>query len=265
MMNALRMVWIISRHYSDDERMGDLFRRIASMLAFRVEEHIDLKHIFDIPATDALGLINTAALVLSEWRDTYMKVREHIEVSGQHARWEFPKNMLFERTGHIGEILSELKFMVETVHDFFKFLGPEFKAVTGDAEEIDNVISAVMAMAQRIKDIDFNIFNRELSLDWHNCVNVFKESNEHAKDATRSLIDTSFRRLRSAEGAFELLQNFKKIESKGAIKEQMANKLNDILEQVTREIEAIAALFEEQRYLGQIPQFVLQITSSLLA
>jgi hypothetical protein len=30
LMNALRMVWIISRHYSDDVRMGNLFERIAN-------------------------------------------------------------------------------------------------------------------------------------------------------------------------------------------------------------------------------------------
>lgn len=133
-MNALRMVWIISRHYSDDEKMGNLFRRIANMLANRVEESIDLQLIFDMPPVEAMRVINTASTVLSEWRETYLKVREHIEVSGQHARWEFPKTMLFERTGHIGDILKELKFMVETVHDFFKFLGPELKAVTGDTE-----------------------------------------------------------------------------------------------------------------------------------
>jgi dynein heavy chain len=30
LMNALRMVWIISRHYSDDVRMGNLFERVAN-------------------------------------------------------------------------------------------------------------------------------------------------------------------------------------------------------------------------------------------
>lgn len=54
----------------------------------------------------------------------------------------------------------------------------------------------------------------------------------------RELIDTSFRKLRSAEGAFELLSNFKSIESRGAIQQQMMNKLVDILEQFHREIGA---------------------------
>jgi hypothetical protein len=54
----------------------------------------------------------------------------------------------------------------------------------------------------------------------------------------RELIDTSFRKLRSAEGAFELLSNFRSIESRGAIQQQMMNKLVDILEQFHREIGA---------------------------
>ena len=134
MMNALRMVWIISKYYSDDVKMCKLLCQVAHMIGDRVEASVNVHQIFDIASADALKLIGTASSVLSEWRETYMKVRERIEVSGQHARWEFPKNLLFERTGHIGGILTELKFMVETVDDFFKFLGPELKAVTGDTE-----------------------------------------------------------------------------------------------------------------------------------
>lgn len=109
------------------------------------------------------------------------------------------------------------------------------------------MIADVMAMMQQVKIIDFNIFDRDLSLEWQNVVHSFRESNEVAKNATRNLIDSSFQRLRSAEGAFELLQNFKKIESKGAIKEQMASKLNDILQQFSREMDTVAELFDQQR------------------
>ena len=34
MMNALRMVWIISRYYSDDSHMGALMERIALQVCF---------------------------------------------------------------------------------------------------------------------------------------------------------------------------------------------------------------------------------------
>ena len=59
------------------------------------------------------------------------------------------------------------------------------------------------------------------------------------------MIDTSFRKLRSAEGACELLQSFKSIKSKGAIQKQVVSKVNDILEQFAREIDTTAEIFEK--------------------
>ena len=43
LMGALRMVWIISRHYGDDERMGTLFGRIAAQIGDRIEAAVSLK------------------------------------------------------------------------------------------------------------------------------------------------------------------------------------------------------------------------------
>lgn len=53
-MNALRMVWIISRYYSDDMRMGALFKRIGQEIGDRVEAAIDVKVCCCIPHNLAL-------------------------------------------------------------------------------------------------------------------------------------------------------------------------------------------------------------------
>jgi dynein heavy chain len=47
MMNALRMIWIISRHYNKDERMVPLMERIAYELSERVSKVINLKTILE--------------------------------------------------------------------------------------------------------------------------------------------------------------------------------------------------------------------------
>lgn len=46
MMNALRMVWIISRHYNKDERMVPLMERIAWEVAERVAKVVDIQTLF---------------------------------------------------------------------------------------------------------------------------------------------------------------------------------------------------------------------------
>ena len=43
LLAALRTVWIISRYYNDDERMGALLQRVAHTLADRCKAAIDLK------------------------------------------------------------------------------------------------------------------------------------------------------------------------------------------------------------------------------
>jgi dynein heavy chain, axonemal len=40
LMSALRLVWVLSRHYKDDGRMGSLLKRIAVQIGDRVEEVI---------------------------------------------------------------------------------------------------------------------------------------------------------------------------------------------------------------------------------
>ena len=46
MMNALRMVWVISRHYNRDERMVPLMERIAGELCERVTRAVDIRTVF---------------------------------------------------------------------------------------------------------------------------------------------------------------------------------------------------------------------------
>ncbi|DBA95316.1 TPA: Dynein heavy chain cytoplasmic [Trebouxia sp. C0006] len=242
-MNALRMVWIISRYYSDDMRMGALFKRIGQEIGDRAEAAIDVKAVFKMVPADAVRLIRTGKSVLEGWHNTYMQVREKIEVSGRDARWEFSKPMLFERTNYMAEICSDLSEMVEIVDDFHKFLGPELKAVTGDSQGIDLVIKSVEAMVQPVESLEVPIFEKSMAAQWQAIKALFMSSNENIKDATRELIDVSFRKLRSADAAFELLESFKSIKSRGAIRKQMMNKMNDILQQFRREIDTTTAIF----------------------
>ena len=50
MMNALRMVWIISKHYNRDERMVPLMEMIAWELAERVQRVITFRTLFEYVA-----------------------------------------------------------------------------------------------------------------------------------------------------------------------------------------------------------------------
>ena len=59
----------------------------------------------------------------------------------------------------------------------------------------------------------------------------------------KRFIDESFKYLRSAEGAFDLLLKFKHIKSRKVINEQMMNKLHEIIKQYEKEVDIINEMF----------------------
>lgn len=63
----------------------------------------------------------------------------------------------------------------------------------------------------------------------------FREVAAIEKEAI-NFIDESFKKLRSAQGAFDLLQKFKHIRSRQAINKQMLMKFDNILERYEKEV-----------------------------
>lgn len=59
-------------------------------------------------------------------------------------RWEFDRKRLFEKTTYMSAVCVDLLHIIEVVNDFFQFLGPELKSVTGDVQSIDAMIQVCL-------------------------------------------------------------------------------------------------------------------------
>ena len=115
-------------------------------------------------------------------------------------------------------ICADLERMLSVVDSFHKFLGPQLKAVTGEPEAIDAVISRVAAMAAAaVQNVEFDVFDKRFFADWSLVASNFTGEKEAIERSAKVFIDASFKKLRSAEDAFDLLQSFKSIKSEGAI------------------------------------------------
>lgn len=66
----------------------------------------DVGELFRGPANEATALVSTCAAIATGWQATYLAMRERIEASGHHARWEFSRGLLFEATNYAGEVCT---------------------------------------------------------------------------------------------------------------------------------------------------------------
>ncbi|PRW56454.1 flagellar inner arm dynein 1 heavy chain alpha [Chlorella sorokiniana] len=258
MLNALRMIWVISRHYSDDVHMSGLLERIAGSIQARLrffvvgwqrrlDGTLDIHAMFAAPAAESLALVRTCRAVAEGWQAHYLAMREQLEASGHPARWEFSRSLLFEKTNYAAEVCGELEGMLGAVDDFRAFLGPELKTVTGDPGVIDEVSVMVQAMVEPVAGTAFHPFNKAHAAEWRAVRARFARDADDIQLATRDLVDTCFRKLRSVDAAAQLLHSFQRIQAQGAMQQQMADKLAAVLEHFIHEIQTVRRLFEEGR------------------
>ena len=270
MMSALRMVWIISRHYGEDTRMGGLMGRIADEIGKVASEAADVKNptsgVFAVDPKQALRIVVEARTLLDTWKQEYMSMREKIEKSGRDNRWEFDRKRLFSRTDYAAQVCSDLGVMLRAVDGFHQFLGSELKTVTGEPEAIDAVIAQVTEIAHAVRGVEFDPFDLKRFADWQIVVSDFELKRAQIEKAAKSFVDASFKKLRSAEDAFDLLCSFERVESvggQGVMGRTMQSKFYDILEQFTREIVVAKQTFEAQRHEPPLPKHQPPVAGSI--
>ncbi|XP_067910590.1 dynein axonemal heavy chain 10 isoform X2 [Heterodontus francisci] len=243
MMNALRMVWIISRHYNRDERMVPLMERIAWEISERVRKVINVRTMFKRNSAVAKQSVLEAKRTLQLWKDSYFDIRSKIEASGRDQRWEFDRKRLFENTDYMIIICQNIYDILEIREEFYNIFGPELKAVTGDPKRIDDVVKRVNDLVVPITQLSFDLFNIRHTQMWKVVMEDFDTQVQLIEGEAKNFIDESFKSLRSAEAAFDMLLRFKHIRSREAINKQMMRKFNDILTQYCKEVDIINGLF----------------------
>uniref|UniRef100_A0A8B9BUE2 Dynein axonemal heavy chain 10 n=1 Tax=Anser brachyrhynchus TaxID=132585 RepID=A0A8B9BUE2_9AVES len=174
LMNALRMVWIISRHYNKDERMVPLMERIAWEISTRVCKAVDLHTLFKEDRAAAKKKIAEAKSTLEQWKKSYFAVRDQIEASGREQHWEFDRKRLFGKTDYMASICQDLYDILQVVEEFYNIFGSELKAVTGDPRRIDDLLRRVDGLTSPMEELSFDPFSIKSAHDWKLIIGEFK-------------------------------------------------------------------------------------------
>ncbi|KAM6297937.1 dynein axonemal heavy chain 10 [Aegotheles albertisi] len=243
LMNALRMVWIISRHYNKDERMVPLMERIAWVISMRVYKAVDIHTLFKEDRAAAKKKTAEAKRALEQWKTCYFDVRAKIERAEGQQHWEFDQKLLFGKTDYMTSVCQDLYDILQVIEEFYNIFGPELTTVTGNPKGVGNLVRGVNELTSPMEELAFDPFSIESAHDWQLVMEKFKDDVSVIEEKTKKFIDESFKTLRSAEAAFDMLLKFKHICCRKAVHRQMMTKFNDILDQYCKEVENVDQIF----------------------
>jgi len=187
--------------------------------------------------------------MLKKWRESYLKTRLDIELSGKGNRWEFDQKRLFGHTEYIAKVCIDLCKMIEVLQDFHNIFGPYLKSIINDPAQIDAVVKRVNTLLTPIQEADFDIFDMFNMENWKVMTEWFYEEVLYLEDQAKFYIDECFMVLISAEDSLQMLVKFKDLKTRPAIQQQLLRKFDTIMQQFSKEIGHVENIFHRgKRY-----------------
>ena len=162
------------------------------------------------------------------------------------------------KSDYVADVCAEFSEMVIVVSDFRTFLSPRLKAVTLDADGVDEISARVDALCLTIEMSQLDIFDSANAASWKAMHKSFVMEKTRIERALCNFIDACFKRLRSSAGAFALVQELKSTmhadddevlsgSTRMTLNSQILGKMQDVLEQFSREIDSTRHIFNSHR------------------
>uniref|UniRef100_U3K3Y5 Dynein-1, subspecies f n=1 Tax=Ficedula albicollis TaxID=59894 RepID=U3K3Y5_FICAL len=178
LLNALRLLWIMSRHYNKEERMVPLLERISWEISARVRRVVDLQTLFKQDIAAAKKKITEARNTLEQWKKCYFTTCIQVEESGSKRYWKFDTKRLFEKTDYMVSICQDLYDIFQVTEELHSMFIPELITVSENPKGVDELQREVNIVISPMEDLTFDPFNMESARDWGFVMEEFKEDVE---------------------------------------------------------------------------------------
>ncbi len=248
LVDGMRMVWSVSRHYNRDERMVPLMEMVANQIVERVKKFVILAEIVEKATDESRDIVTKAKELLEVWKTSYMETRTRIECMGQgQRRWEFDRTRLFEVTDYMADICADMLKVIGTIDELKHFLGPTSVGFTGGKGNEFVVIEEVASLPNIFQKFHADPFDSVNKTSWCTTMEGFYKAVSNIEERASSSIENAFRQLRSSEGAYHLVQQFKELKSRPSIHRIIEQRYQDILQLYEKELEQIEDYFVKHK------------------
>ncbi|CAF4189294.1 unnamed protein product, partial [Rotaria sp. Silwood2] len=245
LMQSLKTIWTMSKHYNKDERFVPLMEKIANEIINRVRQTIDIRTLLSSNTlNEAKNICYQAKQLLLQWKIEYQNTRSKLENDKRNfSTWNFEHRILFDKTDYMSQICDDLIQMLSNLNEFYDIFGLEMKIVTGEEQMVDRVLEHVSDFKKTFLSCHFDIFNRENSQQWYSFIEEFKYRSSIIEQEAKIFIHASFTQLRSSETALDMLMKFQQIDTTHILAYEMIQQFTAILLQYCKEIDEIDDLF----------------------
>lgn len=200
LVDGIRMVWSVSQYYCREGRMLPLLKKIASQIVSRITCYLQISEFRQENSFSILKeRVEQSKKLLECWKIACTQARDNIENFGKkHRPWEFDAEPLFHQTDYMAAVCNDIAFIIDSLNDVQVFCSPEILSmIDEDDEAINQIVSLVNSLTRKIINCDYDIFDVENEVKWHETINMFPDNIANIKKHAEMAIENASPKLRN--------------------------------------------------------------------
>lgn len=259
LMNSMKMIHTLSRHYNTEIRMTNLFCMITNQLVNRCKSEIyqgkDVSALWNQDPSEAMKAMQQSIALFQSYEEQFKQTKAMLAQMPKGNQFSFNENAIF---GKFMRFVLRLQKVLDMFSSIEQFKSLELKRIDGMERLIGNFYQLISDFKSKKHDLlDFT--NTQFERDFVE----FTMNNSGLEHAIIDFMDRSLNRMSNIEKQLELLKKFKDILKRETLLEDLEQKYLFVFKRYEKDLQSIQQTYEKFKADPPIPRNMTRIAGNI--
>ena len=258
-MNSMKMIHTLSRHYGTEIRMTNLFQRITNQMINRcIAEIYDgqpAQQLWKKAPGEVIRRMNDSIKLFEVFNEQYQETKQKLAAMPKGKQFNFDPSKIFHKSTLFCRRLEKLIDMFSSIQQFHALERKHIDGMERLIISFDNLISDFKLKGHDLLDYNNTAFERDFV--------EYTMHNSGLENAIQDFMGRSLTQMSSIDKQLELMKKFKDILHREVLQEDLEHKYLAIFKLYGEELHAIQQLYEKHKHDPPIPRNMTRIAGNI--
>jgi dynein heavy chain len=260
LMNSMKMIHTLSRHYGTEVRMTNLFERITNQLILRCRDEIysgkNVQQLWQQDPSVVMDKMQASIALCETYMSQYNDTKDKLARMPKGKQFNFDEGAIFEKLTKFRRRLEKLIDMFSSIKQFKSLQEKQIDGIEALVASFDQLVGEFRGKGHDLLALDNAGFERDFV--------EFAMRNSGLESACQDFMERSLAKLSSIVKQLELMQKFKEVLHREALKDDLQLKYVMIFKLYGEDLFSVQSVYEKNKEDPPIPRNMTRIAGNIL-
>lgn len=260
LMNALKMIYTISRFFNTTERMTKLFMKVTNQMITSCKVAINGNDpptkLWEHPISPLLDKLESCLRLNEFYQEQYRFTKDKLMTTPKGKQFDFPEPQIFGKFDLFCRRIIKLIDMFSTIQQFHALVDHRLEGMDPLLLVFDQILIQFKDKRHDLLDYHSNKFDRDY-VEFNVRIGELETSLQH-------FINRSFESVSSIEQSLKLLQKYQSILHRENLKSDLESKFMIIFHNYGLELTSVQEMYESQKNAPPVSRNMPQVAGSIM-